>query len=120
MAFKLLAALVLLALSGCGGAETPACPPPLLGSCSSHTGLYCTEYAGVPPAGSAAIMSSCKGDPGEPDIWSSSGCSHAGAVGACKAMQQGVCAAVWVKIPGDARAEAMSMCAARGGTWVEP
>jgi hypothetical protein len=117
----MLAALVLLSLVGCGGgADTPACPPPLLGSCTNHTGIFCTEYAGVPDAGAGALQSSCKGDPGEPDIWSASGCSHAGVQGACKRMQQGMCVAVWVKVPGDARAQAMNMCAAQGGTWVEP
>ena len=48
---KLVLAMVLL-LAGCGGgSDTPACPPPLVGSCTNHTGLFCTEYAGVPTAG---------------------------------------------------------------------
>jgi hypothetical protein len=116
-------ALVVLFLAGCGGgSDTPACPPPLVGSCTNHTGLFCTEYAGVPTPGPEALMASCKGDPDEPDIWSTSGCSHAGALGACKKMQGGLCVAVWLKVPADAntRAQAVSTCAAQGGTWVDP
>jgi len=125
-----LLAVIVLCLAGCGGgSDTPACPPPLVGSCTNHTGLFCTEYAGVPmsDAGestpvSETLMAACKGDPGEPDIWSSSGCSHAGALGACKRMQGNLCVAVWLKVPADAntRAQAVSMCAAQGGTWVDP
>jgi hypothetical protein len=116
--------VAVLFLVGCGGgAETPACPPPLFGSCTNHSGLFCTEYAGVPEPAQAAVMSSCKGDPGEPDVWSTSGCSHAGALGACRSMQGAQCAAVWLKLPvsdANTRAEAIRMCTMRGGTWVEP
>jgi hypothetical protein len=119
---KIIAAVVLL-VAGCGGGGgMPACPPPLVGSCTNHTGLFCTEYSGVPSPGPAAIMSQCKGDPGEPDLWSTSGCNQNGALGACKQMQAGLCVAVWLKVPGDAstKAQAQSMCAAQGGTWVDP
>src|SRR6185436_2432880 len=58
-----------------GGSGSPVCPPPLVGSCTNHTGYFCTEYAGVPPAGVEAVMSSCKGDPDDKDTWSSSGCN---------------------------------------------
>jgi hypothetical protein len=115
--------VLLVVLAGCGsGSETPACPPPLVGSCTNHTGLFCTEYSGVPTPGPEVLMSRCKGDPDEPDVWSTSGCSHSGALGACKNMQQGLCVAVWLKLPpGSAtREQAVSMCAAQGGTWVDP
>jgi hypothetical protein len=120
VSMRIVAALTLL-VAGCGGGGGTACPPPLVGSCTSHTGFYCTEYAGVPSPGPEALMSSCKGDPGEPDVWSSSGCNLPGALGACKRMQGQVCVAVWLKDPGvaNARSQAQSMCAAQGGTWVE-
>jgi hypothetical protein len=121
---KRAAVLVMLSLAGCGGgSDTPACPPPLVGSCTNHTGFFCTEYSGVPTPGPEALMSKCKGDPDEPDIWSSSGCSHAGALGACRQMQGGLCVALWLKLPAtdaNTRAMAVSMCTATGGTWVEP
>jgi hypothetical protein len=117
-------AVALLMLVGCGGGggESPACPPPLVGSCTNHSGLFCTEYSGVPSPGAAAVMSICKGDPAKPDVWSAQGCDQAGALGACRQMQNGLCVAVWLKVPGDAntKAQAQSMCASMGGTWVEP
>jgi hypothetical protein len=123
-AMRVIAAVVLVSLAGCGGggSGSPACAPPLVGSCTSHTGFFCTEYAGVPTPGPEALMSRCKGDPDAKDIWSASGCDQSGALGACMRMEAGLCVAVWLKTPGDAsiKAQAQSMCAAQGGTWVEP
>jgi len=119
---KIAAALSLLLLASCGGGGGgSACPPPLVGSCTNHTGFFCTEYAGVPSPGPEALMASCKGDPGEPDTWSSSGCNLSGALGACKRTQGQLCVAVWIALPPGAgtREQAMSMCAAQGGTWVD-
>jgi hypothetical protein len=120
MSMRIVAALAALLLTSCGGGGGTACPPPLVGSCTNHTGLFCTEYAGVPSPAAEAQMSSCKGDPGEPDVWSKSGCNLPGALGACKRMQGETCVAVWVKDPGVASfaAQAQQMCAAQGGTWV--
>lgn len=114
-------AMVVLFLVGCGGSDEPACPPPLVGSCTNHTGIFCTEYAGVPSPGPEAIMSRCKGDPDEMDTWSSGGCNQAGALGACRRMEGNLCVAVWLKLPDSAstRSQAQSMCAAQGGTWIQ-
>ena len=120
----MVAALVLLSLAGCGdGSDTPACPPPLVGSCTNHSGFFCTEYAGPLMSGGVDPMALCKGDPDEPDTWSMSGCSHAGALGACRRMQGNLCVALWLKVPAvdpNTRNQAISMCTAMGGSWVEP
>jgi hypothetical protein len=108
-------------LASCGGDDgEPACGPPLSGSCTSHTGFYCTEYAGVPDAALAAIMASCTraDSDGKQGQWSSGGCSHSGATGACKQMQAGTCAAVWLYIA--SASEGQKQCTAQGGTWVDP
>lgn len=112
---------VALLVAGCGDSDTPACPPPLVGSCTSHTGLFCTEYAGVPSPGPEAVMARCQGDPDEKDTWSSAGCNQSNAIGACKRMEAGLCVAVWLKVPADPNTEAQlkSMCAGQGGTWVD-
>ena len=122
MAGMKVAVVALLLLAGCGGGSSgPACPPPLVGSCTNHSGFFCTEYSGVPSPGPEALMNACKGDPDAKDTWSPAGCNQGDKLGACKRMQGGLCVAVWVKAePGIlTRDEAVMMCAEQKGTWVD-
>jgi hypothetical protein len=106
---------------GCGGGGGSACES-LSGSCTQATGLFCTEYGGVPADQLATIMSSCtRADPDGKSTWSSSGCNTGNSIGACKKTQGGVCVAVWLSSSiGGVAAEAMKMCSDQGGTWVSP
>ena len=88
------------------------------GSCRNGTGLFCSEYAGVPAATLTALMEQCTADPDEPGTWSSNGCTHSGAVGGCGDMQSGACVAVWLYV--GTAAQAMTSCAEQGGTWINP
>jgi hypothetical protein len=118
----LLAVVLLLVALGCGGSDgAPACGPPLDGACMRRTGTFCTEYAGLPAAGAAPIMTSCtRPDPDGANTWSPSGCSHANSIGACRQMQAGACVAVWLYGSSALAAEAQRQCAQQGGTWVSP
>jgi hypothetical protein len=117
-------ALFLLA-SSCGSSSdgpshAPACTIPLNGSCTHRTGLFCTEYAGVPEPALTAIISSCTrvDSDGKQGTWSTAGCARTNAVGGCTQSQGGTCVAAWF-YAGDA-AGIMSQCASQGGTWVNP
>jgi hypothetical protein len=107
--------------AACGDGGGGACQP-LSGACTQVSGLVCTEYGGLPAEGVSAIMSSCtEPDPDGANTWSTNGCSHANAGGACKKVQNGLCVAVWLYgAAGANTAQAKQACAAQGGTWVNP
>jgi hypothetical protein len=120
-----LAVAVSLAFAGCGSSIAGAdgglggsCTTPVQGSCRHQTGLFCYEYGGVTTAALATLMEQCTADADEPGTWSSGACSHAGAVGGCRAAEQGTCVAVWLYV--GTTADAMASCAQQGGTWVSP
>lgn len=122
-AFAVGSALLLFAVAGCGSGAAQSngtgggCSA-VQGSCRSHTGFFCYEYGGVPSAALTTLMEECKGDPDEPDMWSSTACTHAGAVGGCRTMQGDTCAAVWAYV--GTASDAKASCAQQGGTWVNP
>jgi hypothetical protein len=111
--------IAVLGLAGCGGGGGAACSS-LAGSCT-QTGLFCTEYGGLPTEAVASVMMSCKGDADRKATWSTSGCEHSGSIGACVRMQQGACVAVWLYGSASGLADqAKSMCSSMQGTWVDP
>jgi len=122
---------MLAALAGCGdgdgggpgkggGNGSSACGATLNGSCVSSTGLFCQEYGGLPPASLPSIMESCSGpDGGVADgVWSTGGCTHTSADGACKQEQGGICLALWTYT--GLAADFKTQCTMSGGTWVNP
>jgi len=93
---------------GSCGTMTPA------ESCAHTDGTECEDWTGS-AASNAAYMSDCQGRAGR--MYSSSPCSHVGAIGGCAASIGGCLVTWWYS--GNAATQ-QSGCESAGGTWINP
>jgi hypothetical protein len=93
---------------GSCGTQTP------FGSCAHSDGSECEDWLGS-ASSNAAYMSDCQSRANR--VWSSSPCTHTGAVGGCAASIGG-CLVTW-SYSGSAATQKMG-CESAGGTWLNP
>jgi hypothetical protein len=111
-------------LGSCGGGSggnsgaAAACGPVLSGSCTDQNGLFCAEYARLSADASALLMAPCNQTSGH-GTWSTRGCTHVGALGACKLLaQSGECVAQYFYV--GTASDAQAVCSQLDGVWVNP
>jgi len=100
-----------------GSATSTACPGTLNGSCRYTGGDTCIEFTGLPDSATVAMAEATCVEDGK-GTWAETACTHAGALGACRAVRGATCQGWWVYT--GTLADEMARCAADGDTWVGP